>query len=60
MEKLFEQYDVSKTGYLNMSEVARFLQDAAKGAVPTEEEVRAASLPQVTPDPYPRIPNPKP
>ena len=39
METLFEQYDVSKTGYLSMAEVARFLQDAAKGATPTEEEV---------------------
>mmetsp|Transcript_33439 Transcript_33439/g.48884 ORF Transcript_33439/g.48884 Transcript_33439/m.48884 type:complete len:229 (+) Transcript_33439:146-832(+) len=39
VEKLFEQYDVSKTGYLNVEEVAKFLQDAAKGEVPTEEEV---------------------
>lgn len=39
MERLFEQYDVSKTGYLSMGEVAKFLQDAAKGSTPTEEEV---------------------
>jgi len=44
VEKLFEKYDVSQTGYLNATEVAKFLQDAAKGQAPSEEEVQFVML----------------
>eukprot|EP00802_Teleaulax_amphioxeia_P009254 Tamp_09270.p3 GENE.Tamp_09270~~Tamp_09270.p3 ORF type:complete len:234 (+),score=35.41 Tamp_09270:418-1119(+) len=39
VENLFKKYDVSNTGYLSSAEVAKFLQDAAQGEAPTEQEV---------------------
>jgi Ca2+-binding EF-hand superfamily protein len=40
MEDLFKKYDVSNTGFLDPAECKKFLQDAAKGQEPTDEEVQ--------------------
>jgi len=39
IEQVFAKYDVSKTGFLDKNECKKFLQDAAKGQQPTDEEV---------------------
>lgn len=39
IEEVFAKYDVSKTGFLDKTECKKFLQDAAKGKEPTDEEV---------------------
>uniref|UniRef100_A0A7S4NNA3 EF-hand domain-containing protein n=3 Tax=Guillardia theta TaxID=55529 RepID=A0A7S4NNA3_GUITH len=39
METLMAKYDKSKTGNLNMQELGDFLQDAAKGVRPSDEEI---------------------